>query len=68
MIDGEEIDDKKNIDRIRAEVGMVFQHFNLFENMTVLKNVEYAMKINKEKRAGARETALEMLRHKKSRE
>lgn len=42
LIDGEEIDDKKNIDRIRAEVGMVFQHFNLFENMTVLQNLTLA--------------------------
>ncbi|MBR6762164.1 MAG: ABC transporter ATP-binding protein [Clostridia bacterium] len=43
-------------------MGIVFQNYALFENMTVLKNVEYAMKIHKEKRADARETALEMLR------
>ena len=53
FIDGEEIDDKTNIDRIRAEVGMVFQHFNLFENMTVLQNLTLApiqvRKMNKEK-------------------
>ena len=38
LIDGEEITEK-NIDSIRAEVGMVFQHFNLFENMTILQNL-----------------------------
>ncbi|MEM6489202.1 MAG: ATP-binding cassette domain-containing protein, partial [Pseudomonadota bacterium] len=30
--------DLKNIDKIRAEVGMVFQHFNLFPHLTVLEN------------------------------
>src|SRR3970040_1477564 len=31
-------DDLKNIDAIRREVGMVFQHFNLFPHLTVLEN------------------------------
>ena len=42
IIAGEEVDDNTNIDKIRAEVGMVFQHFNLFENMTVLQNLTLA--------------------------
>lgn len=32
-------DNKKNINKIRQDVGMVFQHFNLFPHMTVLENV-----------------------------
>ncbi len=38
-VDGIELnDDLKNIDDIRREVGMVFQHFNLFPHLTVLEN------------------------------
>lgn len=40
-VDGELVTDK-NIDRIRTEVGMVFQHFNLFDNMNVLENLTLA--------------------------
>ena len=43
-------------------MGIVFQNFALFENMTVLGNVEYALKINKSTRAEARERALAMIR------
>ena len=39
IVDGTELtDDIKNIDQIRREVGMVFQHFNLFPHLTVLEN------------------------------
>lgn len=31
-------DDVKNLDAVRREVGMVFQHFNLFPHLTVLEN------------------------------
>ncbi|MFO7759610.1 MAG: amino acid ABC transporter ATP-binding protein [Roseovarius sp.] len=34
--------DVKNIDRIRSEVGMVFQHFNLFPHLTILENCTLA--------------------------
>ncbi len=61
-IDGEEIDDKKNIDRIRAEVGMVFQHFNLFENMTVLQNLTLApIQVRKMDPKKAEEIAMNLL-------
>ncbi len=42
-------------------MGIVFQNYALFENMSVLKNVEYALKVRKETRDSAREVALEML-------
>src|SRR4029079_12610692 len=39
VVDGIELtDDLKKIDEIRREVGMVFQHFNLFPHLTVLEN------------------------------
>src|SRR3981081_1051162 len=39
IVDGVELtDDLKRIDEIRREVGMVFQHFNLFPHLTVLEN------------------------------
>jgi general L-amino acid transport system ATP-binding protein len=40
IVDGIELtNDLKNIERIRAEVGMVFQHFNLFPHLTILDNL-----------------------------
>ena len=43
-------------------MGIVFQNYALFENMTVLQNVQYALKIKKETKADSKEKALEMLR------
>ncbi len=43
VIDGESVADHQiDINEIRAEVGMVFQHFNLFPNMTTLQNITLA--------------------------
>lgn len=42
-------------------MGFVFQNYALFENMTVLENVEYALKIKKETKATARSTALGLI-------
>ncbi len=40
IVDGIELtNDLKNIDKIRTEVSMVFQHFNLFPHMTILENL-----------------------------
>ena len=40
IIDGVDISNKKtNMNKLRAEVGMVFQHFNLFKHKTVLENI-----------------------------
>jgi general L-amino acid transport system ATP-binding protein len=55
-------DDIGNIDEIRREVGMVFQHFNLFPHMTVLENCVLApMLVRKTPRAEAEATALRYL-------
>ena len=43
------------------KMGIVFQNYALFENMTVLRNVEYALSINKSKKASARQTAVRLL-------
>ncbi len=43
VVDGTELtDDLKNIDNVRREVGMLFQHFNLFPHLTVLENCTLA--------------------------
>ncbi|MBC8461302.1 MAG: amino acid ABC transporter ATP-binding protein, partial [Deltaproteobacteria bacterium] len=40
IVDGIElINNIKNIEKIRAEVGMVFQHFNLFPHLTIIENL-----------------------------
>jgi polar amino acid transport system ATP-binding protein len=40
-------DNKKNLQKIRAEVGMVFQHFNLFPHLTILENITLAQTLVK---------------------
>ncbi|RFB81135.1 amino acid ABC transporter ATP-binding protein [Methylovirgula sp. 4M-Z18] len=55
-------DDVGNIDEIRREVGMVFQHFNLFPHMTVLENCVLApMLVRKKLRDEAEAMALKYL-------
>ena len=43
-------------------MGIVFQNYALFENMSVLRNVEYALRLDKTKRQNARQIARDMLR------
>lgn len=43
------------------KMGFVFQNYALFENMTVLENIEYALKIKKETKDIARPTALDLI-------
>ncbi len=62
-IDGVDIADKKtNINKIRAEVGMVFQQFNLFPHKTVLENLTLAqMRVRKRNKKTALEKARMLL-------
>ena len=62
-VNGHELtDDVKNIDAVRREVGMVFQDFNLFPHMTVVKNLMLAPKlVRKASRSEAYETAMRYL-------
>lgn len=62
--DGEDIAAKHvNINKHRQKMGMVFQHFNLFPNMTVLRNMTIApMKLRKIPKAQAEAKAMELLK------
>ena len=56
-------DPKININKHREKMGMVFQQFNLFNNMTVLDNITLApMKVQKKKRNEAEEIAFQLLK------
>ena len=53
----------KEVDKIRQKMGMVFQHFNLFPHMTILKNMIIApMKLQGKSEAEATELAMKLLR------
>ena len=60
IIDGKELTDKvKDINAVRREVGMVFQSFNLFPHMTIVKNLMLAQQlVRKVSKVDARETAM----------
>lgn len=62
-IDDEDLMDKNtDINKVRARVGMVFQHFNLFPHMTILENLTLSpMKVNGEKKEEAEKYALYLL-------
>jgi general L-amino acid transport system ATP-binding protein len=60
IVDGTELtSDIKNIEKIRAEVGMVFQHFNLFPHLTILENLTLGpIWVRKIPRSDAEKTAM----------
>src|SRR5690625_936129 len=62
-IDGQEITKRgTNVPKIRSQVGMVFQHFNLFPHKTVLENITLGpMKVKKITKEDAEKKALELL-------
>lgn len=62
-IDGMDLMDKNtDINKVRERVGMVFQHFNLFPNMTVLDNLTLSpIMVKKESKEGAEKYALSLL-------
>ncbi len=63
IVDGVELtNDLKNIEAVRREVGMVFQHFNLFPHLTVLENCTLApIWVRKVPKAEAEATAMQYL-------
>ena len=63
FVDGIELtNDVRNVDAIRREVGMVFQHFNLFPHLTVLENLTLAPTwVRKTAKAEAQSAAMEYL-------
>ena len=64
VVDGVELTDNlKGIEAVRSEVGMVFQHFNLFPHLTILENCTLApIWVRKTPKAEAEETAMHFLR------
>ncbi|MBE6084460.1 MULTISPECIES: amino acid ABC transporter ATP-binding protein [Selenomonas] len=61
-VDGTPLDGETNINKVREEVGMVFQRFNLFPHMTALENIMLApMKVKKISQAEAKKKAEELL-------
>jgi general L-amino acid transport system ATP-binding protein len=60
IVDGTELTNNiKNIEKIRAEVGMVFQHFNLFPHLTIIDNLTLGpIWVRKVPKAEAEETAM----------
>ena len=63
VVDGIELSNNiKNIEKIRAEVGMVFQHFNLFPHLSILENLTLGpLWVRKIPRAEAEKTAMHYL-------
>ena len=64
VVDGTELtSDLKNIEIVRSEVGMVFQHFNLFPHLTALENCSLApIWVRKTPKSEAEESAMEYLK------
>ena len=63
IVDGIELtNDLRNIEKIRSEVGMVFQQFNLFPHLTVMRNITLAQTwVRRRGRAEAEEKAMQLL-------
>ena len=63
IVDGYELSDPNtDVDKVRENIGMVFQHFNLFPHMTVLENITFApIELGKESKENAEKHAIELL-------
>lgn len=64
IVDGFSLSDSRtNLSKLRAEVGMVFQHFNLYPHKTALQNIMLApVKVRKLSKSAAKERALKLLK------
>ncbi len=63
LIDGQDITEKTtDINKVREEIGMVFQHFNLFPHLSVMDNITLApVELKRETKEAAKAKALELL-------
>ena len=63
IVDGYELSDPNtDVDKVRENIGMVFQHFNLFPHMTVLENITFApIELGKESKENAEKHAMELI-------
>jgi len=61
ILEGDNLVDNKDLERIRRKIGMVFQQFNLFENMTVLDNITLAPTLLKVMKKGKAEKEADKL-------
>lgn len=63
IVDGYELSDPStNVDKARENIGMVFQHFNLFPHMTVLDNVTFApIELGRESKEETQKHGMELL-------
>ena len=63
LIDGQDITEKTtDINKVREEIGMVFQHFNLFPHLSVMDNITLApVELKRENKEAAKAKALELL-------
>lgn len=64
VVDGKHVTDPKtDVNKLRENIGMVFQHFNLFPHMTVLENIMLApVELKKMTKDEAREKGMQLLR------
>lgn len=62
IVDNMDLSDKKKLNEVRTEVGMVFQNFNLFPHMTVLDNLTLAqINVRKASKKDSEDVALKLL-------
>lgn len=62
IVDNMDLSDKKKLNEVRTEVGMVFQNFNLFPHMTVLDNLTLArINVRKTSKKDAEDVAIKLL-------
>lgn len=64
LIDGQDITEKTtDINKVREEIGMVFQHFNLFPHLSVMDNITLApVELKRETKEAAKAKAVELLK------